>query len=174
MYMSALEMENWAMVKAAIHYHWQSVTVWTWSFVTIRGLQAGLSPCLQPLTLERPAWPLNSTGSLENYKRIVATVSVFPSDWTTNPYFQPQHSTKFKVPLQMIADVCWYGGSFVNGVVVDATLTTASFKPPVMNSSHYVQEGMSLIFGADWRGCLFFLSLFSFSCVSSLFLPVFY
>ena len=75
--------------------------------------------------------------------------------------------------LHMIDDVRWYSDILVNGDVVDATLTTVSFKPPVMNSILYVREGTFLIFGAGWRGCLFFLSLFSFSCVPSSFLPVF-
>jgi hypothetical protein len=55
----------------------------------------------------------------------------------------------------MIADVC-YGDILVNGVVVDATLTLVSFKPPVMHSCLYVRDGTYLIFGTGWRGCCFF------------------
>jgi len=146
------------MVKVVIHYHWQSVTASTQSSETISGLQAGLSPCPQSITLVKahltPPAPWKTTKE---------HLSLFLYSLVTEPQILISSPTVLYWVLHTIADVRWYVDILVSGVVVDATLTLVSSKPPVMNSSPYVREGTFLILGAGWRGRLFFLSLFSFN-----------
>lgn len=172
-YVSALEMDNWAMVQAVIHYHWQSVTASTQSFETIRGLQAGLSPRLQPITLPKArltAWLHRLPGKLQknicHYFCIPKQLnhkSLFPAPW---------HSNEYCVWLTMCIDIVIF--------LLMVLLWMLFWQLCPSNLLSWIQVSMykkvHFLFWGLVGGvlCSFFLSLFSFSCVSSLFLPVFY